>query len=163
MLSSFIFVKLFLLFGLAFWLLIAARNNFIDKQTNHSLIQKMFNMSLLRDCDSNLGSGLLHRSFHKNVANKILNMIIIFQIIISMLLFFSAFLIFSKVINYPIFSDCNVLNFINFGLLLFELLWMFFLCVGLWFGYWIKMGSIQQVHFTLLIVGMLMIILMNIK
>ncbi len=32
-------------------------------------------------------------------------------------------------------------------------IWLFFMTGGFWFGYWLHMGAFQQVHMTLLIIG----------
>ncbi len=34
----------------------------------------------------------------------------------------------------------------------FLMLWMGFICGGLWFGYWLKQGAIQSVHMTLILI-----------
>jgi hypothetical protein len=40
-------------------------------------------------------------------------------------------------------------------------LWLFFLCGGLWFGYWMKMGPVQQVHLTLMVIALLAVLVVN--
>lgn len=49
----------------------------------------------------------------------------------------------------------------NIALSMFAAMWLVFLCGGLWFGYWIKQGPIQGVHFTLLILSVACMMLVN--
>ncbi|MCP3680920.1 MAG: hypothetical protein GY782_11960 [Gammaproteobacteria bacterium] len=49
----------------------------------------------------------------------------------------------------------------NYAIGLFCALWLFFLCGGWWFSYWIKLPMAQAVHLIWLGLGILLAIMMN--
>lgn len=138
-----------IILGLSFWLSIAVFNNIIDINTNIINIQKMITMVLLKD--NELANGLIHRALEAEWATLIMYFVIFIQLIICSSLWrasFHYFLVFvgkGKIVT----AKKTAITALTF----FNMLWFFFLCGGLWFGYWMKQGAIQNVHMTLLIIG----------
>ncbi len=158
MFDSLLLIKICLLAGLGVWLCIALTNNILDKKTNRYFIYEMLSMSLI-SADPNVGQGLMQRACHdKKRAAQLLAVIIIIQCMIAALLLFSAATLLMNLLGYSILI---AIPLANIALLGFLLLWFCFLCGGLWYGYWIKMGQIQLVHFILLIISLLSIIIIN--
>jgi predicted small integral membrane protein len=154
-------MKIMIMFGLAMWLSIACLNNIIDKNTNRHLIKNMLNMSLIKE-DGVLGQGLLTRAWHKDhYAKIILGIVITAQAIISVLLWLGGFEFLMLQFDITSVSIKTAMLISNYGLLSFMSLWLCFLCGGLWFGYWIKMGQVQIVHMTLLLISLLASIVIN--
>ncbi len=160
--NMFIVVKSFLLFAFAFWLLIAIFNNVTDFGTNSFLLKKMLSLEELSK-DNNLGKGLLwRRILNKQVPTFLLRLIIFYQIITSLLLWISgAKLLLVVIENYSIMQYKYAIAFSNFSLMCFSSLWFFFFIGGLWFGYWLKMPKVQQVHLSLLMISMALFIIVN--
>jgi predicted small integral membrane protein len=156
--DSLLIIKVCLLAGLGVWLSIALTNNILDKETNRYLIREMLSMSLI-SADPNMGRGLLRRAcHHPKRAAQLLTGIIIIQCAIVVLLWCAACILLISILWHPI---SFAIEFANIALLAFLLLWFGFLCGGLWYGYWIKTGHIQLAHFTLFIVSLLSIIIIN--
>lgn len=151
--------ELALLFGWALWLSIAVFNNIIDFDTNIFHLKNMLTMKLLQE-DGILGQGLLWKSISQDGATYMLCCVIFAQILVCVLLWRAAF-------NYLLLRLGLRDNIIvakkaaNLSLTAFLVLWMFFLCGGLWFGYWIKQGAIQSVHMTLVIISIGIFITLN--
>ena len=161
MLDPLLFIKPAITLSLAIWLSIACFNNIIDRRTNRILLSDMLSMKLIRE-DTKLGQGLLSRSWsNEKRVNNFLWLIVCIQALISLMLWIST--------TGLILSICHkictttALSIANFSLFLFTLLWVWFLCGGLWFGYWIKMGHVQIVHLLLFIVSLLSIIVINLS
>src|SRR3990167_957764 len=125
-----LFIKIGLLAGLASWLSIAIINNIFDKNTNIYFIGEMLNMSALRE-DGILGQGLLYRACNnKKRIPFILRFIVIIQCIIASLLWFAAIVMFLTIVG---FNFILALTIANWALFAFMLLWVGFLCGGLWY------------------------------
>lgn len=161
MINPLLLLKPMMMSGLALWVGVACFNNIIDKATNRFLLGAMFAMQLLKE-DGQLGQGLLRRSWEnkKKRVNFLLWLIVGIQAVISLLLCISASLLFLSVFNSH-YQSISILM-ANWSLLSFMGLWLGFLCGGLWFGYWIKMGHVQVVHLLLLIISLLAVDVVNI-
>ena len=157
--TSFYRCKFILFSGLAVWLSIAAINNATDPGTNIHLLTSMMSMEGLIE-NSILGNGLEWRSIDSPMLAKVLlTIIVIAQFSISLLLWRAAWMqrefIQGKVSIY-VAIDAG-----NYASMAFMALWLFFLSGGLFFGYWMKFGGPQGVHFTLLIISILTMIINN--
>lgn len=147
------FSRLVILFGLAAWLSIAIINNITDPVTNSHLLGQTLSMELVKT-EAFLGAGLTWRAWPAAWSSALLYLVITVQVTI-------AFFLWRAVITYIralIRNDITILvqgrNRAIFALSLFVLLWMWFICGGLWFGYWLKQGAIQNVHMTLILIGL---------
>lgn len=142
--------------GWACWLLVASINNMTDAGTNRLLLQRMIGMHELR-ADPALGKGLLWRAVDSETTCRwILNAVICCHMFIATALLYAAWLF---VTGAPIDESTAA------GTLAFTGLcgiWFAFLCGGLWFGYWMKMPQVQQVHLSLLTLGALGLLLMSV-
>lgn len=149
--------------GLSLWMTIACINNFIDTQTNKHNLLNMMRMTLLKNNDDGMGQGLISRSISNNRFSELcFRCVLWYQLTICILMVIgSIFFLYTISINPQIINYS--LTFINITLCLFALLWLFFICGGLYFGYWIKTPQFQQVHFTLLILSILIFFLMNLR
>jgi len=153
-------IKAVISLGLAVWLTIAALNNVIDRMTNRHLLKSMLSMALLAG-ETTLGVGLKTRAIHKKDFEKYLLWgVVLIQIIIALFLWVGGISFIGCLLHIETSTEMAMV-FSDMGLLGFICLWLFFLCGGLWFGYWIKMPQVQQVHMMLLIIGCLAIIIMN--
>ena len=107
-----------------------------------------------------MGKGLLHRAIdNKAMIRILLKLIACYQIIVAIILIVVAamfiYMLHDAGINHLVMLVANI------ALALFCILWLFFLCGGLRFAYWIKFSAAQTTHFILLILGVLTIILVN--
>lgn len=149
-----------ILVGLAIWMGLVVINNVTDSSTNQHLIGQTLSMALVKD-DPLMGNGLEWRALDRGVANAVLNLVIAAQIVIDFLLWRSAIYYLRLVGNDAEIHRQTAYDSAIVALVSFCGLWIGFLCGGLWFGYWMKQGVIQQVHFTLLLVGMGGLMLIN--
>ncbi len=147
--------------GLAAWMSLAVFNNIVDRSTNVTLLHRMLSMSLL-DEDPDLGNGLAKRAIKKkSTAAIFLNCVIFAQLLISGLMITGAVLFAAGVMDGSASAYSLGVATAMLGLTAFGSLWFFFLCGGLYFGYWMKMQQVQQVHFTLVIITILSTILLR--
>lgn len=147
--------------GLAAWMSLAVFNNIVDRETNVTLLHRMLSMSLL-DEDPDLGNGLAKRAIkRKQTARLLLNSVIFVQIIISALMIAGAVMFAIGALDGSASAYLLAVKVATFGLTAFGSLWFFFLCGGLYFGYWMKMPQVQQVHFTLVIITILSLIFLR--
>ncbi len=152
-----------LFMGLGLWLLLAATNNLLDRSTNTKLLYRMCSMEDIRK-DQDLGVGLLSRSIESlSFVKSILLFGIFVEYIISIALVFSSMLIGALAFGIEaIPRDVSIL-ISGVALSAYMLLWFAFLISGLWFAYWIKLGEVQSVHFTLLIIAIASQILFHVS
>lgn len=152
--------KTIVLLGIASWITLIAFNNITDPGTNTGLIGNMITMEAIKQ-DPAVGNGLEWRAWPRSLATPILVAVIVLQVGIALLLWRAAFKFLRDLFRGEEQLSSPTLRAANVGLAAFASLWFFFLVGGLWFGYWMKMGPVQGVHFTLLIVSMLTILLVN--
>lgn len=147
------FSRTVLLAGLATWLTIAVFNNITDSGTNRVLLGHMLSMDLLR-ADPSLGAGLVWRAWPVARVPVLLDTVIAAQLTVAAALWTAAAL-FARAAwraDAPRFSRARSGAIV--ALSAFLLLWVWFACGGLWFGYWIKQGPVQSVHMTLILIAM---------
>lgn len=147
-----------LLLGLALWMSIAALNNATDPQTNVTHLEVMLSMSLLAG-DPVFGNGLEWRAWQGFPPVLLLGLIVLWQSLTAIALWMAAVMM-----CLVLLGRCSMPAAVaraNLALTMFMIMWLFFLCGGLWFGYWMKQGAIQGVHFTMLILSILSLILIN--
>ena len=161
MFTGVILLKIVMLLGLGAWLFIAAINNFFDPGTNQALILDMMSMEKLKSDQSKMGKKSLWRSYsNEKVIAVLLKTIASIQMVIAILLIISGILTLLAGFFYLELSSVNLV-ISNIALCSFCGLWLFFLCGGLWFLYWIKLPNAQIAHFILLLTGILSTILIN--
>lgn len=138
--------------GLALWLSLAAWNNFTDPGTNRFHIGNTLTMALLQD-EAVLGAALRWRAWPAQWAGLLLHAIAAAQSVVAALLWHSAFTYAAA------WRQCSrqVLHLARHRAVValtgFLMLWLAFICGGLWFGYWMKQGAIQSVHLMLVLIG----------
>uniref|UniRef100_E6QPS0 DUF2165 domain-containing protein n=1 Tax=mine drainage metagenome TaxID=410659 RepID=E6QPS0_9ZZZZ len=145
------FSRFVLLFGLAAWLTIAAINNLTDPQTNRLLLGQTLSMELVK-AESVLGSGLTWRSWPAQWSRYILYGIVTFQFFTACLLWYAAGSYAHAIAQNSIQTLVKARGRAVLALTCFLMLWLFFVCGGMWFGYWLKQGAIQSVHMTLILI-----------
>ncbi len=145
------------------WLLLAAFNNLTDPGTNVRLLVRMMTMEDIRR-DNDLGLGLLQRAISDTkFIPAFLKAIAYVQIVIAASLILSSLGLVASVMEVVWISRLDILMITNLSIFSFFTLWAFFLIGGLWFGYWIKMGIVQNVHFVLILYSILLMIVVNLK
>ncbi len=147
------FSRLLVLGGLAMWLSIAVINNVTDPGTNRLLLSHTLSMDLVM-AEEVLGAGLLWRAWPADWVPAVLYWVAAVQLICALFLWWAAF---SYAKAFWVQKQCVLLRARNRAVLalsLFVLLWLFFICGGLWLGYWLKQGPIQMVHFSLIVIGL---------
>jgi len=146
------FSRLVILLGLAAWLSIAVINNLTDPGTNRMLLGHTLSMDLVRT-EEVLGAGLLWRAWSAHWSPLVLYLVVTAQFVCVTFLWWAA-VSYARAFS---FKDVQMLRDARIravlALSLFVLLWMFFICGGLWFGYWLKQGAVQMVHMTLILIG----------
>lgn len=141
--------------ALAAWLSVAVLNNIVDFATNRYLLAKMTSMQELKD-DPDLGRGLIGRAVERGAyATAILRIVIVAQTAVALLLWRGA--------GHLAITPDRALSVgaANLGLGAFLTLWFCFLVGGLYYGYWIKMPQVQQVHLVLVVISLGAMILVN--
>ncbi len=152
--------KIISMIGLSCYLTIAVINNLVDRGTNRSLLAQMLSMDLLKD-DPAFGKGLLNRAIKsQKVSVVVLNITVVVQILISLMLWYSSIKLLQSFLFQPTLL-ASAINSCNIALSCFMVLWFFFWCGGLWFGYWMKTGQIQEVHMRLIIISIVELIFLN--
>ena len=115
-------------------------------------------MRLLED-DPDMGVGLRNRAVDERLAHHLLIIVIIAQTFVALTLWRAAWFWFLFCLDA---HDCDVaIKAGNIGIAMFISLWLIFMTGGLWFGYWMKQGVIQQVHMSLLNIGLIAAVLNN--
>ncbi len=141
--------------GLALWMTLAVYNNIVDSGTNRALLGKVTSMQELKE-DPVLGKGLIGRAVDNPAYPRaILNVVIVVQLVVVALLWRATWLL---AFNAP---SPAALGAANLALGAFIALWFWFLIGGLFYGYWMEMPQVQQVHLTLVIVAILAMLLVN--
>jgi predicted small integral membrane protein len=157
-----LYLKAIVVGGLAAWLSLIALNNSVDPGTNITLLRRMFQMDLIK-ADPEMGNGLEHRALlWPWLPRGTLIAVIVVQIGVAFLLWRGAWLLLSA--TFSALEPAAIgaaITAANLGLLGFGGLWLVFMCGGLWFGYWMKQGQVQQVHMNLLIIAILTMVLVN--
>lgn len=141
--------------GLATWLSMAVGNNIIDPGTNIHLLTQMMSMAELKQ-DGVLGQRLLWRRVEAAWTVRLVLLLVIFaQVAVALLLWRATFLL-----GWTPDAKAAV-SAANLGVGSFAGLWFVFLTGGMWFGYWMKMVPVQQVHMALLAIAVATLILIN--
>jgi len=137
---------------LSLWISIAVLNNATDRTTNSFYLSQMTSMAAIHS-DTSSGSGLLWRAIDLPwVGPALLYFVIVLQLCTAVLLLRAAVLHLQVLFGRKVSSD--VANqAATIALSAFVGIWLFFMTGGFWFGYWLHMGAFQQVHMTLLIIG----------
>jgi predicted small integral membrane protein len=146
--------------GLSTWVSIAALNNFTDPETNYALLRAMFSMSLLR-ADGAMGNGLEWRAIEGDLAPAILPVIAFVQLLIALGLWWATAQTLRAAWTGSWSQAQRARRTGIYALCAFLSLWFFFACGGFWFAYWIKQGVVQQVHMTLIIIGLVSLVLVS--
>jgi uncharacterized membrane protein len=138
----------------------AVANNFVDPGSNRALVIGMMTMSELR-ADPMLGNGLEGRAWPARQAAATLTGVMAFQAVLA-LMFWRAALLMAFTLFRPeaeaAIKSARAANQALIGLLV---LIFAFLTGGMWFGYWMKMGPVQAVHLSLLMIALLALLLVN--
>lgn len=146
--------EVILLGGFSTWLTIAVINNIIDRKTNIVLLSGMASMKLVKE-DSLLGNGLQGRAVNNpGIAEHVLTGVIISQLIIVVLMWCGTSLHVYELAGGAGLAGVSGLSIAITGIVASIALWFFFLCGGLYFGYWIKTPQIQHTHLAVLIVSL---------
>lgn len=147
--------KAMLVSGLALWLSLAVANNILDPRTNITLLRQMMGMEELQR-DGVLGQGLLWKAVRAPfAAPALLTCVIVCQLVIAALLWRGGYLLaFGP-------DPVAAIDSARLALSAFAALWLFFLCGGMWFGYWIKLPQPQMVHLTLLVISIGALVLIH--
>lgn len=150
--------KFVILTGLAIWLGVAMINNIVDSPTNVQNLEATITMSLLVE-DPDAGKCLAPRAWTKGAGALLLYCISFIQALVTaMLLAASISFLLAMAGSIPSITATEIANI---ALSAFTAIWLFFLCGGLWFGYWIKQGQIQGVHLSLLLISIAALIFIN--
>lgn len=153
-----------LMTGFALWITIGAINNLTDRGTNLHLLSLMFSMEGII-ADPLMGNGLEWRALPgEPTAKLIFGGIITYQILNSILLW-RASILYINLMRFPLHNTKrrSAQRAANIALTCMMIEWMFFLCGGLFFGYWIKMGPIQSTHLALLMITLISFIFINFR
>lgn len=149
-----------ILAGLAAWMTIAVLNNATDTGTNLFNLRNMISMEALSQ-DMTLGNGIEWRAWKQVDAKWLLYPIIVWQVATAAVLWWAS--VAQMLAARSKLSDEMASSWARLALSMFAGMWLVFLCGGLWFGYWMKQGPIQQVHFTLLILSVCCLTLVNVS
>lgn len=156
--KSIMLIRLIALTWLTVWLSLITLNNITDFGTNQALIRQMFEMRPLIE-DPVRGNGLEWRALPGVLATPTLIGVTLYEIVIV------ALLARALPTGYRLLrhggDPSRFTTRANVGLAAALILPTAFLAGGMWFGYWMFLGPVQQVHLTLLIVVVIAAILIN--
>ncbi|MFG3342869.1 DUF2165 family protein [Glycomyces sp. NPDC048151] len=144
----------------AAWLTLVVTNNINDFGTNRSLIAGMLTMDELA-ADDVFGNGIEWRAMPEGLAVPALIGVIAYQLLSIVLLWRGAVFAIKTLVRREPALAAPALRAANLGLTALAGLFAVFLCGGMWFGYWMKMGPVQMVHLTGLIISILAVIVVN--
>lgn len=144
--------------GLALWMSIAWFNNLTDQGTNIFHLDNMLSMKLLQN--TQFAQGLIWRAWPEGWAPQVLIFIIFVQGVVALSLWRAA-ISYMHCLSTGSASASTPRRLANYALSLFGGLWLFFLCGGLWFGYWMRQGPIQNVHLMLVLITLALLIFIN--
>ncbi len=160
--SAVLALKTLFLSGLSLWFTLAIVNNLTDPGTNIHLIGQMMRMDLIKE-DPNMGNGLQWRAVSATLVHKIVFSCVVLAQIVAAILLWRASIAFLGITmdftNAPTLARAIYLG--NLGLGAFATIWICFWSGGMWFGYWMKMPQVQQVHMMLLVMSMCGFLLVN--
>lgn len=145
--------RLVLLAGLAAWLSIAVFNNLTDPGTNRQLLGHMLSMDLLHS-EPVLGSGLSWHAWPVERVPYLLYGVAAVQVAVAGALWSAALLFARAGWSGKLRQLRQARSVAVLALSGFLLLWLWFACGGLWFGYWIKQGAVQSVHLTMILIAL---------
>ncbi|GAB3128222.1 hypothetical protein GCM10027160_53570 [Streptomyces calidiresistens] len=149
-----------LLGGITVWLSLIAINNITDFGTNRALLEQTISMEALKE-DPLRANGLEWRAMPESLAVPALIAVIAHQVG-TVALMWRAVATGVRVLRRK--GGTGLVDFLrhtNHSLVAFLGLFIGFLVGGLWFGYWMHLGPVQQVHLTLLIIGALVAVVVN--
>ncbi|WP_150256029.1 DUF2165 family protein [Nocardiopsis deserti] len=144
--------------GMAAWLSLIMLNNVTDSGTNTALIGQVLTMEGLI-ADPVRGNGLVGRALPASLAAPALYAVIAYQVLSVVLLWAATVAHVRLWFGRGDGTRATLLG--NIALCALAGLALMFLVGGLWFGYWIAMPAVQQVHFTLLIIAIGAMVLVN--
>ncbi|MFT6914701.1 MAG: putative small integral membrane protein [Motiliproteus sp.] len=144
--------------GLALWMSIAWFNNLTDQGTNIIHLENMLSMKLLQD--TQFAQGLIWRAWPEGWSPLVLQVILVVQAVVALSLWRAA-ISYIRCLSSRSTSAATPRRLANYALSLFGGLWLMFLCGGLWFGYWMRQGPIQNVHMTLVLITLATLIFIN--
>lgn len=147
------FSRLVVVMGLAMWLTIAVFNNVTDSGTNRQLLGQTLSMGLLEQ-EEVLGAGLRWRAMPAEFASVLLYLVVAAQLLVCASLWRASVAYMRVFLRNDDAPMIVARNQALLALSLFVLLWMWFICGGLWFGYWLKQGAVQMVHLSLIVIGL---------
>ncbi|MGD9919502.1 MAG: DUF2165 family protein [Paenirhodobacter sp.] len=150
--------KAVLMTGLAVWMTVAALNNATDPATNMTHLRTMLSMDQLI-ADPVFGNGLEWRSWGGFPIGVLLAAIITWQAATALALWVAAVTMIRAAGTAALAPRAT--RRATLALTMFMAMWLVFLSGGLWFGYWMKQGPIQGVHFTMLGVALLSLLFIN--
>ncbi|MGW5877691.1 DUF2165 family protein [Nocardiopsis terrae] len=156
--TGLILPQLLVLVGMAAWLTLIMINNITDSGTNIHLIGRVLTMEDMVG-NPHQGQGLLGRALSGDLAAPALYGVIAYQAVSSALLWWAAAAHLLLALGRGDGTRATRLG--NVALSALAGLALMFLVGGLWFGYWITFGPVQQVHFTLLLVAVGGLVLVN--
>jgi Predicted small integral membrane protein (DUF2165) len=136
-------------------------NNIRDGGTNVALLGRMMGMTELKQ-DAELGIGLRDRAIgeRSTLPRTALTLVIIVQVVVSMALWAGCLMLAIALAG----GDASrAIDMASLAVTAFAGLWSAFLIGGLWFGYWIKMPQVQQVHLSLLMISISTLVLLHLK
>lgn len=151
-------LSVFVLAGVALWLSVVVLNNATDFRTNRGLIEATITMKAVI-AEQGRGDGLEWRAMPGGLAGPLFVAIIAYQVLTAASLW-RAVVTGVRVLRIGV-DRALFVRHANQALMFFLGLFFFFLTGGLWFAYWLALGPVQQVHLTLLIVGVLLAVLVN--
>lgn len=156
--SGLLFPQTLVLGGMAAWLSLIMFNNIVDNGTNTALIGQVLTMEALI-ADPVRGDGLVGRALPESLAAPALYAVIAYQVLGVVLLWAATVAHVRLLFGRGNGARATFLG--NIALCVLAGLALMFLVGGLWFGYWIAMPAVQQVHFTLLLVAIGATVLVN--
>lgn len=151
-------LAVFVVAGVALWFSVVVLNNATDFRTNRALIEATITMKAVI-AEPGRGDGLEWRAMPAGLAGPLFVAIIAYQVV-TVALLWRAVATGVRVVRSARDRTLFVRH-ANQALMFFLGLFFFFLAGGLWFAYWLALGPVQQVHLTLLIVGLLLAVLVN--
>ncbi|WFQ79988.1 DUF2165 family protein [Xenorhabdus sp. SF857] len=162
MLSGISLIKLVVVLGLAIWSLLESWGLIRDFTGAKKMVGRIMNMESI-EMPPIIPTKLLSRRITREWCHWAGAVILIaFNLISSFLLFISVYYFFDTNIIDEFISN-RFLTWANYGVSVFIGMGFLLSFVGIWFAYYIKQSDLMLIHFTLIILGVVSAIVINLN
>jgi predicted small integral membrane protein len=160
--ETLLWIKTLVVGGYAIYLSLFVLNNVTDPVTNSGAIEPMMTMRALKE-DPPVGRRVVWRAIDSpRIHRASYVLVILMQAATAILLWRAGVLMVDAIAGGYAAGDIrSAMAAANLGMLVLLALAFAFVLGGLWFVSWVKMGSVEQAHTTLLFIALFGVVVIN--